>query len=588
MTRRAGLGTRGQPVQQRPPGEEEVDGLVRVVGDHGVGHAQHRRRVGDRARATAPTPTSGPSRWVQLPARSTAVSRTPTTASWRRAQSARRSQLRRLERRRTRRRPVARTRRSRRPSRRSTERFLLALQVTAGSVLRVTRSCLGSPVSQCCSSVRADRAGGPGERLGAGGDGPRGQAGLLVGRSGRGAGRGDRAGRRRACTNRCQAAGIGTSSCSSGSPSTQHLAAPGQQLAWPRGRRYGSTSTFSPVDLDRRDRVSTTLRIEGSSRTDVEHGAGARDEPVGDPAATGKAHQCSNLGSSSSIDRKPYPASGRSGTIRRAARSSRVHRAGRAAPGRRTARPASMFASDQVQRRVGQPPPPATPAQSPKPATSRGFSARKLRLTRGKPGRDELEEAPRVQRVERVEVAAPGVEVEAGVHEVATDADLVLVATDQLLGPLAADGVEPVAEARVVQDRAAEDQEVGAQVQVPHVGPPARADHRRAFASSSGMTASVADVVLVELHRGGLQAPPVARARVHLGEDVVERTHQEAAVVGQDHLVVLVEPRPSRRGRGPAASRSRSRTPRAACSRRPATMPSSLSSSPGSSTPSAR
>ena len=290
--------------------------------------------------------------------------------------------------------------------------------------------------------------------------------------------------------------------------STQHLAAPRQLLlALPRARS-ARPPTFSPSRSKRRDRVSTTLRIVGSCAHRLEDGPGARVEAVVS-GATGKAHQWASLGCLlGHPPERVRPASGRWGrTLRPAARPGRAQsRAGSRSSGETRAmlaRIRSIGASGAASR--------SQSGHAAKPGTSRGFSARKLRLTSGKPARDEVEGPPRVQRVERVQVRGPGVELEARVHQVAADADLVLV-DDELLGALSADGVEPEPETLVVEDRPPEHQEVRAEVQVVHLGPAARSDQVALGDSSSGIEASVAHVVLVELHRRRLQAPPVAGA----------------------------------------------------------------------------
>ena len=76
------------------------------------------------------------------------------------------------------------------------------------------------------------------------------------------------------------------------------------------------------------------------------------------------------------------------------------------------------------------------------------------------------------------------------------------------------------------------------------VGPVPRADEA-ALGLRQRDRGVVADVGLVVLHRGGLQAPPVAGARVHLREDVVERAQEVAAVVGEHDLVVGRQPLPA-------------------------------------------
>ena len=169
--------------------------------------------------------------------------------------------------------------------------------------------------------------------------------------------------------------------------------------------------------------------------------------------------------------------------------------------------------------------------------------AQEVALDQREAALDQLEEVPGVERVEGVELGDEGVEVEAGVGEVAADADLVLVDHQHLVA-LRGDVVQAPPEAGVVEHGTPEDQEVRRQVQVPHVGP-------LPVAQEAGLGLGerdrrvVDDVRLVVLHRGGLQAPPVAGAGVHLREDVVERSQQVAGVVGQDHLVVAVEAVPA-------------------------------------------
>ena len=132
----------------------------------------------------------------------------------------------------------------------------------------------------------------------------------------------------------------------------------------------------------------------------------------------------------------------------------------------------------------------------------------------------------------------------------------------------------------VVEDRPPQHQEVRAQVQVEHVGPASRTD-QLALRLVERHRGVVADVVLVELHRGRLEAPPVAGARVHLGE-----ARRRAGGPGSS-CRWRARPRRSSSSRSqPTRSRASSdQEPKsyAACGmlHAPAAMPSSLSSSPG-------
>ena len=81
-------------------------------------------------------------------------------------------------------------------------------------------------------------------------------------------------------------------------------------------------------------------------------------------------------------------------------------------------------------------------------------------------------------------------------------------------------------------------------MQVVHLDPAARSD-QVALGDLERHRRVLAHVVLVELHRRRLQAPPVAGTSVHLGEHLVERPNQEAAVVDQHDFVVLLEPMPA-------------------------------------------
>ena len=143
-----------------------------------------------------------------------------------------------------------------------------------------------------------------------------------------------------------------------------------------------------------------------------------------------------------------------------------------------------------------------------------------------------------VQGVERVELVDEGAEVEAAAHQVATQPDLVLV-DDQHLLRLRAHPVEPLPEPRVLEDRLAEDQEVGADVQVVELAHETLADHAGLRLVDRQRTAAVG--VALEVVAGHLQAPPVTGPTVHLREDLVEGADQEPAVVGQDDLVVAVD-----------------------------------------------
>ncbi len=99
--------------------------------------------------------------------------------------------------------------------------------------------------------------------------------------------------------------------------------------------------------------------------------------------------------------------------------------------------------------------------------------------------------------------------------------------------------VEPAPEARVLEDRAAQRQEVRAHV------------HELGVAERGGRQPGPLD--LLERHRlglrrlgleapgGQLQPPEVGRSRVHPREDLVQRPEQPARVVGQQHLVVRRE-----------------------------------------------
>ena len=132
----------------------------------------------------------------------------------------------------------------------------------------------------------------------------------------------------------------------------------------------------------RRDRVSTTLRIVGSSRT-----ASKTARAPGSSRWVSGGHRerppVRELGGSwSSRQRKAYPCqAARAGPLR-PVRSSRLDL--QPAPDPVVGRDPLDAGPDQVQRRVGRRGR-ATPATRRSRATSRGFSARKLRLTSGKP-----------------------------------------------------------------------------------------------------------------------------------------------------------------------------------------------------------
>ena len=152
---------------------------------------------------------------------------------------------------------------------------------------------------------------------------------------------------------------------------------------------------------------------------------------------------------------------------------------------------------------------------------------------------DEVEDVAGVERVERLQLGQPGVELEARVDEVAADAHLVLV-DDQRFGLLRHDGVQAPSEPWVRDDGSPEREEVGAEVQVVHVAEVAQAEEPL-LGLVQRDRGVVEEVVLVVLHGRRLQAPPVARAGVHGREDLVEGMHQEAGVVCQQQLVVGVD-----------------------------------------------
>ena len=243
------------------------------------------------------------------------------------------------------------------------------------------------------------------------------------------------------------------------STSTSDASAPHERLPGPRGCRSAARSRARP----RRRRAAGA---SGSARPCG--GSGRRGPRRGPRARRGRA------------DRRP--ATRRTPTSARRSASRGPAGAGRspAWPGSGMQPPAAVgvqadvvrlvqpvagrhpveVGPDRLERRVGHGGR-SRSGQRSRPGTWRGFSPRKLRLTSGKPRSTSSKKwreysGWKAQRSGRkVSNSKPGVD------EVAADADLVLV-DDQLLVAPAGDGVEPEAEAGVVEDRTPEHQEVGA------------------------------------------------------------------------------------------------------------------------------